>query len=63
MKTQEPINLIIPNITEQKMEAIVAISEAIRDISKALNSALIDITIAHNTFKGADTAINIETDK
>jgi len=60
MKKQEPINVALPNTTEEKMKAIVSLSKAVENISKALISVQVEIKISNNKIYGAETAINID---
>ncbi len=59
----EPIKLVMPNTTEKKMEAIVHLSMAIRELAKALGSAHIDAFISGcvvSNSKGAGISIGPE---
>jgi len=58
----EPINVAIPNTASRKMDAIVALSRAIENISEALISVQIVVNIENNTIMGAETGININTE-
>jgi len=58
-----PINVAIPNTTKEKMEAIVALSHAITNLSKALISTQVDVTISNNTIHDADTGISISLEE
>jgi len=60
-KTQPPINVAIPNTTVEKMEAIVSVAHAIENLSKALISVQVDVTVSNCTINGADTGIHINT--
>lgn len=51
----DPINVAIPNTAVEKMAAIVAISHAIENVSKALISVQIAVNIENNTITGAVT--------
>lgn len=59
----EAINVAIPNTVEQKMAAILALSEAISNVSKALISVSVAVTISNNEIHGAETAINVALDE
>ncbi len=54
-----PINLVVPNTTEEKMEAIVNLSQAILALSKALESSHLQATITGNIIHSAQTGISI----
>ena len=58
----EPINIAIPNTAVEKMAAIVAISRAIENVSKALISVQIDVAVSNNTINGAEAGITINTE-
>lgn len=56
-----PVNLVVPNTTEQKMEAILALSKSIQSLSEALASTNVLVTISHNHIEGADIGINLRS--
>lgn len=58
----KPINIALPNTAVEKMEAIIAISRAIENISKALISVQIDVAVSNNTINGAEAGITINTE-
>lgn len=58
-KPPAPVNLVVPNTVESKMEAIVNLSLAILEVSKALNSVNVHATISNNTISGVQTGISI----
>lgn len=60
---QQPINLSLPNTSKQKMIAIVNLSEAVRDVARALVSVQTNVTIAHNDFHDLGTAINVDLEE
>ena len=65
MKTkneEKSVNLVIPNTVSSKMEAIVAMSIAIKNLSIALASTNVDVTISNNTITGSDAGISIKLD-
>jgi len=45
----KPINVAIPNTSTEKMEAIAAVSRAIENLSKALISVQVEVTVSNNT--------------
>lgn len=51
--TNPPVNLVVPNIVESKMEAIVNLSRAVAALSEALSSTHVYATISNNTIVGA----------
>lgn len=58
------INVALPNTTREKMEAIVAVAHAIENLSKALVSTNVEVTISNNTISGIGegaTGITIKT--
>lgn len=55
----EPINVAIPSTSKEKMEAIIAIAHAIENVSKALISVQVDVTISNNTITNAENGIVI----
>jgi hypothetical protein len=58
----QPINVALPNTIESKMEAIINVSEAIKELAYALNSVNVNVTVANNVITTKDaTGINIET--
>ena len=59
----QPINVAIPNTVTEKMAAILALSEAINNVSKALISVSVAVTISNNEIHGAETAINVALDE
>jgi len=59
---KESVNLVIPNTVSLKMEAIAAMSIAIKNLSIALTSTNVDVTISNNTITGPDTGITIKLD-
>lgn len=61
-KTKEqPINVALPNTTEQKMAAIVAVANAINNLSKALISSNVNVTVANNTVNYCDVGLKISS--
>jgi hypothetical protein len=61
-EVQQPINVALPNTIESKMEAIVNLSEAIKELAYVLNSVNVNVTVANNVITTKDaTGINIET--
>jgi len=56
----EPINIALPNTAKEKMAAIVALSQAIRNVSQALVSVQVDITVSNNTITAPETGIKID---
>jgi hypothetical protein len=54
------INLCVPNTIPEKMEAIVNLSIAVVELSKALASVHLNATILNNTICGADCGISIQ---
>ncbi len=61
--TLNPINLVIPNTTKEKMEAIVNLSQAVLELSKALNSVNLKATIQNNIIQtGGGVGINVAMD-
>jgi hypothetical protein len=55
-----PINVVVPNTIEQKMDAIVYISKAILETAKALNSVHLEAYISNNVINTTGgTAISI----
>jgi len=59
----EVINVAIPNTAAEKMAAILALSEAINNVSKALVSVSVSVTISNNEINGAETVINVALDE
>jgi len=59
---EKSVNLVIPNTVSSKMEAIVAMSIAIKNLSIALASTNVDVTISNNTITGSDAGISIKLD-
>lgn len=59
----EPINVAIPNTSKEKMKAILALAEAINNVSKALISVAVEVTISNNEIHGAEPAINVTLDE
>jgi hypothetical protein len=57
----EPINIAIPNTSQQKMKAIVALSDAIKAVATALASVQVEVTIANNAIScgGDSNGINV----
>ena len=62
MKNNTPINVAIPNVAKQKMAAILAVSQAIENVSKALISVQVDVTVSNNTINECDIGLNISTE-
>ena len=63
MKNNEPINVAIPNTSTEKMKAILALSHAVENISKALISVQIDVQISNNSISGAETGISVSVEE
>ena len=61
-KSNNPVNIALPNTVKEKMTAIVALAHAIENISEALISAQVEIEIKHNTISNAEIGINISTE-
>ena len=59
-KKDPPVNLILPSTTQDKMEAIVELSKAVNNLSKALISTNVEVTIANNVVTG-DGGINVRS--
>ncbi len=53
---QHPISIVVPNTTEQKMLAIVYVAEAVKELSKALNSVHLKATICNNIIENSTGA-------
>ncbi len=60
-KSDRPINVALPNTTAEKMIAIANLASAVKELSYALNSVNIEVTIANNTISTPKTAIRVET--
>lgn len=55
-----PVTLVVPNTTEKKMEAIVALSGAVLELSRALNSTNVQATISHCVISSSKCGISIQ---
>lgn len=53
----ESINIAMPNTSVEKMKSILALSEAVKDIARALVSTQVSVTIANNVVHGT---INVD---
>ena len=62
VKKLESINVAIPNTSKKKMKAILALSHAIENVSKALISVQVDVTVSNNIIEtsGNGTGITID---
>ena len=49
-----PINVAIPSTTSEKMEAILHLSMAVKELAKALNSINVTVAISNNTVTSAN---------
>ena len=56
-----PVNVALPNTTESKMQAISNLSIAVLELSKALNSVNVLVSVCNNVISGTETGINIST--
>jgi hypothetical protein len=56
-----PVNLVIPNTSGLKLQAILSLSQAILELSKAISSSNVVAYINNNTINGVHTGIVIET--
>lgn len=54
------INVALPNTTSEKMQAIVNVSKAILEISRAINGINTNITISNNTISSPSIGISIK---
>lgn len=57
-----PISIVVPSTISEKMEAIVSLSHAVEQLSRALESVNVNATVSHcyiNTNGGKHPAINI----
>jgi len=54
-----PINLVVPNTIEVKMQAISNLSEAILSLSKAINGVNFQATISNNTITTPQGGVGI----
>ena len=65
MKTKKPspapINLVVPNTIPEKMAAIVNLSQAVLELSKAIASTNVHAHISNNTISAVHTGISIST--
>jgi len=59
--SHNPVNLVVPNTTQEKMAAMVNLSQAILELSKALGSVHLQATISNNIINGAQTGIRIQS--
>lgn len=59
--TTQPINVALPNTTDEKMKAIVNLSVAMRELAFAINGVNTQVTISHNVINcaGESAAINV----
>ncbi len=57
-----PVNVAIPNTSKEKMQAIVALCNAIEDMARTLNSTNVEVKVSNNTISSAKVGINISTD-
>lgn len=55
-----PVNIVVPNTIELKMQAILAAARAQEALCKAINGVNLQATISNNVIYGADTAISIK---
>ncbi len=53
-----PVNVALPNTTNEKMEAIVNLSKAVLELSKAISSINTHVSISNNVISGSETAIS-----
>lgn len=60
-QTSGPINVALPNTSQEKMAAIVNLSQAILVLSRAIDGVNTQVTIEGNIFSGADTGISVAT--
>lgn len=63
MESKTGVNVVLPNTVEKKMVAIVALSKAIENVSKALISVNVKVDISGNTINNSDCGININTEE
>lgn len=54
------INVALPNTTQEKMEAIVNVSKAILELSRAINGVNTNITISNNIISSTSTGVSIK---
>lgn len=60
-----PINVAIPNTTQEKMTAIVNLSEAVKELAKTLNGVNVQVTMSNNVVSniGTGPGISIHTEQ
>jgi hypothetical protein len=54
-----PINVALPNTTTLKMEAILVVARAIENLTKAITSTNVHVSVANNHIQGAEYGIHI----
>lgn len=59
--TTGPINVSLPNVTKEKMQAIVHLSKAVLEMAQALNRTHTEVTISNNIIQGAELGISVDT--
>jgi len=60
VKSDPPIVVAIPSTTKEKMTAIVNVSQAILELTKAINGTNVDVTIKNAHINNAQIGIKIE---
>lgn len=58
-----PVHVALPNTVKEKMEAISNLSYAIVELSRAINSVNVNVSVSGCTISGAETAISVKTDQ
>jgi hypothetical protein len=58
--TDGPTKIVLPNTVDEKMEAIVNCSKALVELSKAINSVNVQVSISHCIFAAPNDGPTLE---
>lgn len=54
-----PVNLVVPNVIEEKMKAICNVAKAVEQVALALNSVNVQATISNNIISNVGQGISL----
>lgn len=58
-RSTPPVNVAIPNTTDLKMRAILALAEANKSLAQAIDGVNVKVEVSNNTISGSETGITI----